>query len=501
MDHTLYRTLFRWKCTSTHHKLAVDALRHLRHPKAAAWRDVFLGRIEPYLQGSKAPDNTFKDFRNHVLHIADNGWGGAPATSLAWYAKTLAAFRAKKWNEAVYNAGVLSHYVTDVVQPFHTGQTEAEGAVHRAAEWSIACGYLELQDLLEDQLGGYPDVKLHDGPDWLTHLVCDGASVAHPHYQPLIDHYNLAVGKKKPVEGMDQEFRNRIAPLLGFAAVAFARVLDRVIEESEVEPPRQGTLVLGLLAKATIPLFAVTQSRFHAKERAVVRKIAAEFEATGKVIQALPDDEREIRRLHAEEVRQISLDDLAAEKPKPPGTAYVPFTPPEPAVSEPNPETDEAPKVVASAKTAQAPREEAPRLHESMPVEKAPSIGSKTAKYLGKIGIRTVGDLLMADPETSAEQMGQRHITGDDLWAWQLQARFCCEVPGLFGHDAQILVGAGVGDRADLARCDAADLFQRVQEFVATSEGQSVLRDGQPPDLAEIQGWIAKAQTNARQAA
>ena len=58
--------------------LAVDALRHLRGADAERWSDLFLHHYGEYLAGSEAPDERFKDFRNHVLHVAEGQWGGAP---------------------------------------------------------------------------------------------------------------------------------------------------------------------------------------------------------------------------------------------------------------------------------------------------------------------------------------------------------------------------------------------------------------------------------------
>src|SRR5438093_968603 len=104
---SLYNVLFAWKCTSTHHKLALDALRHLRGPGAEDWRALFLTNIETYLTGATAPDDDFKDYRNHILHVQDNGWGGVLAAADIWYGKTVAALRKKNWSDAIYNAGVL----------------------------------------------------------------------------------------------------------------------------------------------------------------------------------------------------------------------------------------------------------------------------------------------------------------------------------------------------------------------------------------------------------
>ena len=73
----LFRILYATHANGTHHKLALDALNHLRGSDAEAWRKVFLANAEIYLEGSKAPDKQFKDFTNHVLHVRDGYWGGA----------------------------------------------------------------------------------------------------------------------------------------------------------------------------------------------------------------------------------------------------------------------------------------------------------------------------------------------------------------------------------------------------------------------------------------
>ena len=83
----LLSVVFRSVCRTTHHRLAVDALRHLRVPEAEKWSDLFLHHHAEYLAGSEAPDERFKDFRNHVLHVAENGWGGAPQEARRWYSR------------------------------------------------------------------------------------------------------------------------------------------------------------------------------------------------------------------------------------------------------------------------------------------------------------------------------------------------------------------------------------------------------------------------------
>ena len=81
----LFRVLYAAHAKGTHHKLALDALNCLGGSDAELWRRVFLKHATVYLQGSKAPDDEFKDFKNHVLHVRDDFWGGAPVKARSWY--------------------------------------------------------------------------------------------------------------------------------------------------------------------------------------------------------------------------------------------------------------------------------------------------------------------------------------------------------------------------------------------------------------------------------
>ena len=133
--------------SGTHHKLALDALRHLKCMDADLWQRLFLANAKIYLDGSKAPDKEFKDFKNHVLHTRDGYWGGAPDKVRSWYQHLVEALTLQDWQTAVYCAGVLSHYYTDPLHPFHTAQSEAENNIHRAVEWSISKAYDEIYAL------------------------------------------------------------------------------------------------------------------------------------------------------------------------------------------------------------------------------------------------------------------------------------------------------------------------------------------------------------------
>jgi hypothetical protein len=174
----LYRIIYAAHANGTHHKLALDALMKLEHPQAEAWRNVMLKHVTLLLDGSKDPDNVFKDFKNHVLHVKDGYWGGAPEKVQNWYQHLVAALKEQNWSEAAYAAGVLSHYYTDPIHPFHTGQTAAENNIHRAVEWSINRSYDALKGIADAEHAEI-DVPIPQGADWLKEMTCDGAEFSH----------------------------------------------------------------------------------------------------------------------------------------------------------------------------------------------------------------------------------------------------------------------------------------------------------------------------------
>jgi len=132
-------------------------------------------------------------------------------------------------------------------------------------------------------------------------------------------------------------------------------------------------------------------------------------------------------------------------------------------------------------------------LERKSPIVDAPTIGPRTAHKLEKLGLYTVDDLLNADPEAIAEQLGNRRINGEDVLAWQQQASLVCRIPMLRGHDAQLLVAAGIHEPEQVAQSEAKSLLTQIDAVVESSEGRRILRGSEPPDLQEIQEWIEYA--------
>ncbi|QDU30183.1 Zinc dependent phospholipase C [Anatilimnocola aggregata] len=601
----LFKVVFASAARSTHHKLALDALRQLRGHDAQAWMDVFLRYNRSYLEGAKAPDTQFKDFKNHVLHVQDNYWGGAVAATQKWYAAAHTSFQNQDWEEAAYSVGVLSHYFSDALMPLHTGQSEDEGPIHRAVEWSVCKSYGELRYILETNRDGYPRWECPTGDDWLAQMVRRAAEISNPHYDTVIDHYNLALGTRDPLQGLDQTLKDCLAKCLGFATVGLARIIEKLIDETKSVPPFVDVTLQGIVAAAKMPFRMLAKHIEDVRERETLRLIYDEFERTGKVVDNLSADDAEVRKLHAEEVLHTSLTKLNAQPIRKPGerhgqsatqrdrsvksvsTAPIsdnreqsarvapeptkissaverllkeaetkptpvprdmlkpkeevlspwkaptqiadevkPVAPAVPAKAKPespavlkmepikveSPKTEPKkaepkPAVAEPAKKAEAakPKEkekEKPAaesklkfyLDRSKQIQDAPSIGNKTAERMRGAGVSTVGELLASHPEKLAAKLNVAHIIPDVIRQWQAEATLCCRVPGLRGHDAQILVACGIDQPAELAECEVDDLLDLIQPFVESPDGQRVLRGSSPPDEEEVTEWIAAAK-------
>ncbi len=505
-----FRTLYAWKCKGTHHKLAMDALRLLEGTEPQKWRNLFLKHVESYLTGSKDPDKKFKDFRNHVLHVGDNYWGGAIKATNKWYAQARQAFADRQWKEAVYATGVMSHYFTDVCCPLHTAQSDKENIIHRACEWSVSCSYDDLLVALEEDFGGYPELTLSQESDWLEQLIRQQAEYSHQRYTQIVDGYRFDLGVKNPSDGLDDEIFKEFSLLLGQAGAALSLVIAQCLEESGQAAPSVSLSMQSMLAGLTIPIFWITKKMADAQERAIVNKIYSELQRTGNVEQTLPEENRVIRDLVEKELRTQTSSVGEKSPAGKPDSQPVKFKQKHEQTADANARNEhsqavsiEKPERPANV-SAEQPRTSSSGtqagssarfyLHKEAPIVDAPSIGPKTASRFRKINLHRVDDFLKADPDEVARQLNTRWITADLVAAWQQQSQLMCTVPGLRGHDAQILSGVGIESKLDLAEMNAEDLLPLVNEFVSSSEGMRVLRGGKPPDLAEVSQWIANAK-------
>lgn len=553
----LYAVVFASRCRSNHHRLAVDALRRLECADADDWRNLLLHYHTEYLAGAKAPDEVFKDFKNHVLHVRDGDWGGAVEACEEWYRRTVRALAAKDWKQAAWSAGVLSHYYVDPIQPFHTHQTEEEGVIHRAVEWSFSKSYKTFQQILENDLGGYPKIEAPAGENWLAEMVRAGARASNPHYELIVAHFDLAAAQKDPRDGLDQELKDTVAKLVGHAASGFACILDRAFTEAAVKPPRVGGTLQAFFLALEAPIQSVLKLIDDAAARREVEAQYEEFRRTGKVRATLGEDDRVVRALYAAEVLKTPLSSLDAKWPREIGSKIGEGAVPRGKPAKAKPEKIEAPKkaqkpadvaavMVDAPKPVKAekakpakvidldpPKVEAPAndialqaakppkvkeppiprelpvgaptakrekslpktmLNERAPVVQAPSIGPKTAKRLEAAGVKTIADLLALNAEEGESKIDAGHISAQTIRDWQAQALLACTVPGLRSREAQALVACGITTPEELIDMDPTDLCDGVARWGLSEEGQRAWGSAPAPTEDDIATWIARAK-------
>jgi hypothetical protein len=495
---------------------------------------LFLTQYRAYLRGAKAPDDEFKDFRNHVLHVAQNNWGGAVPTAKYWYDQTVEALRAEDWTTAAYNAGVLSHYYSDPLMPLHTGQSEAETNMHRAAEWSITKSYDQLRRII-DESARWPTIAAPGGDDWLAEMVLAGAELSHPHYETLVREYDLARGVLDPVRGWNDRCRKILADLLAHAIVGFARILERAIDEANVAPPDTSPALEVFLATVNQPIRALLNKIADVRERALIEAMFQELQTTGKVEEYLSEEQRVIRSEVAKYRAQLPKVVTPKAAPRPAVTPVIAAkvaaktAPAKPVPVAAKPEVKPAPETkptmvppaLASKEAAQPAVKSEPkpeqqlgetkstalpaadkaakyRLELSDLLERAPSIGPKTANRMLGHGWRTVGEFLAADPEEVSNKLNSSWATTEIVADWQKQAWLVLQIAELSGTAAQMLVGAGYSTVEEVAAAEATELVSYLAEYCQTSAGQRTLRDAKVPDQITAARWIAAARTGRK---
>lgn len=481
----------------THHYLALDALDGLA--AGEAWQRLFYKHIATYLDGSKAPDTAFKDFKNHVLHPRDGFWGGAPEQAATWYRELVTALQRRDWPAAAYAGGVLSHYCSDPCMPLHTHQSAAENNVHAALEWTVSTSYARLRTL-GDELQAAAAPHAGPGDDWLADMLRAAATAATAYYETLLTHYDITRGVVAPEEGLDAVGQRAAATMLRYARMLFALVLDRAFAEAAVVPEQVSLAGDALRAFVSMPAARRRKRLEFAADRRLIEAMYDELMATGRVELTLRDDERRIQELYEAEV--LAAPPAATPMTATPERAPAPQAAPSPprairapAVSE-KPAEQPAPAASANLSTFQ-PAERRPdraRLSADSPIVDAPSIGPRTAARLNAVGIDTVDDFLKAHPIALAARLEADHLTAEALSSWQDQARLMLRLPGMRGGQAQLLVGAGYRTLEAIAAADPGVLCADVMHFALSTEGARLLREGHAPDLEQIKALATEAR-------
>ncbi|MEQ1647718.1 MAG: DUF4332 domain-containing protein [Hyphomicrobiaceae bacterium] len=293
---------FRYAATLPH-KIAFASLAALTGPSADEWRRTILLHADVYTLGADAPDTDFKDFKNHVLFPRDGYWGGAPDKAQIWYRNLVSALKRQEWETAAYCAGVLTHYVSDVTDPFNTQWSDAGGALHAAVRRTFRESFESLAADTRALPSDNSAFILAPEPDFLARALAAAADRANAGYEKAIAHYDLSRGTSDPRAGFDPVGQRLAAELMAQAVALNVAILARAIADAEVAPPvSQQSWKTIIHHLATAPLGMLARWRHSAQERGDVQAMLDEVVATGGADATLPEHDRAIRDLYRKEI-------------------------------------------------------------------------------------------------------------------------------------------------------------------------------------------------------
>lgn len=477
--HRLFRLLHRWKCKNAAHKLALDALSSLPDDLSNSWSGMFLWHVEAYLRGVDAPENEFRDYANHVLYPREN-WGGAARLARKWYWRTVESLRCKEWSEAAYHAGVLCRYSSFPAFPLRTDSDEFGLSLSALVEWNLS----QLYDRLTAGVDKFACPSPPRGEDWLEDLLRASSIEANRSSETVKARFNLPAIVEDP-NSLDGELLEVFAHLLRQARATLGIILGRALSESGVEPPHYPLGVAATLAVPSLPLFWLTRSQSAAANWKIISAMSREFTQSGEIKSTLPASAVALRDAFSIEIQ--------GQTPAGPSVGL----PGQGTLGKSETESLNEPQRGPFTKSRVTTPPSKPRLAdapitETSPPSEASSISAEVADNLALIGIETIRQLLDADAEDIASNLGA-NATASDVVAWQDEARLCCELRGLAPAEAQLLVACGVTGAEDLAALEPVELWELVSPVAESPDGRRLLQGDPPPDINTVTRWIEAA--------
>ncbi len=113
--------------------------------------------------------------------------------------------------------------------------------------------------------------------------------------------------------------------------------------------------------------------------------------------------------------------------------------------------------------------------------------------------IRTVGDLLGADPSAVAEELDRDDVTAELVALWQTHLGFVCFVPHLTFDDAVLLAGAGCLSPDELADADEQVLYDRAANYLRSERRARLRERGYRFERQAAGRWINSARRGREQ--
>lgn len=301
----LEKLVLRHACRTAYDLVAISALGHLNCADSERWKNLVLINHDDFLRGVRAPQASFKDFPDHVLHIEEGEWGGLRARATHWYGEVVARLRSRQWHKAAYALGVLSFYHACACNPLNTQQTEEKAAIKTAFDRVGFRAWPEIELHLCDT--GFPALSTPDGRGFVSSMIAQAATSSSDHFATVIDTFDFAAAASGDDSLIDAELVDVYADFLGRAISGFAHLMDQAIAEAGQAPRKVPIKLLGYLSIPSMPLHGMKAKRVGKSQDRKIRRMFAEVQQRGKALKSLPAEERILRKLYAEQILRIPL--------------------------------------------------------------------------------------------------------------------------------------------------------------------------------------------------
>lgn len=278
----------------------MDALPIVQTPPGHRFVSILLRHYDRYLIGTTDPDDRFCDFQNHVIHMDQGEWGGAPHMARRWYDEILRNLKTENYGDAAHAAGVLSHYFVDPLQPLHTRQSPRSRIIHRPLEWSVNQEYDDiLRRWIENDLRIV--FQLSRGPNWLGDAIIHCARHSSAQFESVVHEYDMTAAADRIADGLNDRLRMTLAGLFGLSITGWARVLERAAAEAESlrrNPLSQTSIAPSYLtATLRIPLQKWLTHLEYRLQLRDMEDLFREYRRRGKLSRHLPNEVDIIQRV------------------------------------------------------------------------------------------------------------------------------------------------------------------------------------------------------------
>jgi hypothetical protein len=125
-------------------------------------------------------------------------------------------------------------------------------------------------------------------------------------------------------------------------------------------------------------------------------------------------------------------------------------------------------------------------LNSNSNVEDVKGIGPNKTADLNNAGIKSVSDLIMADPKVVASSLGSSDKTAEKLQGRaQLQM-----IPGIKEKDLLMLEELDIADRKSLSTQDPIELGKKINAIFKVNLAEGKVQESDKPTIEEIESWI-----------